>query len=324
MGRKASLQMTQRRISSRGPSSRRSDRRTPRAHAGRAGEARRVGAGRSAAIERRSRAARGRTRRRMRSSASRRVLFEPLAIQRASAVLRLHHVEPGADWHARRSAGRCGEPELRSVDAWAERQRDRSADRAVDCRVHRVAERRDRRLAGERREHGKFRLLSRRANGQSRLGRAHGRACGRRAVRGSPIYASAETHTWIQKATDLFGLGTDAIRWIPVDERQRMKTSIYGSRSSATALEVISRFSLSGQPVRSVPAPSIRCGDIAAICRELDFWFHVDGAYGALAACVPDAPDDLRGLVHADSVAVDPHKWLYAPLEAGCVLVRRA
>jgi aromatic-L-amino-acid decarboxylase len=51
-------------------------------------------------------------------------------------------------------------------------------------------------------------------------------------------------------------------------------------------------------------------------------WFHVDGAYGGFAAALPDSPDDLRGLSQADSVAVDPHKWLYAPLEAGCALVR--
>ena len=62
--------------------------------------------------------------------------------------------------------------------------------------------------------------------------------------------------------------------------------------------------------------------DIAAVCREHGMWFHVDGAYGAVAAQAPGAPASLRGLVEADSVAVDPHKWLYAPLEAGCVLVR--
>src|SRR5688572_10841373 len=63
--------------------------------------------------------------------------------------------------------------------------------------------------------------------------------------------------------------------------------------------------------------------EIAAICRAHDVWFHVDGAYGALAARVPGAPESLRALAEADSVAVDPHKWLYAPLEAGCALVRR-
>jgi glutamate/tyrosine decarboxylase-like PLP-dependent enzyme len=61
---------------------------------------------------------------------------------------------------------------------------------------------------------------------------------------------------------------------------------------------------------------------LAAICREHGLWFHVDGAYGAFAAALPDAPPDLLGLREADSVAVDPHKWLYAPLEAGCALVR--
>ena len=51
-------------------------------------------------------------------------------------------------------------------------------------------------------------------------------------------------------------------------------------------------------------------------------WFHVDGAYGGFAAGIKEAPADLIGLTAAASVAVDPHKWLYAPLEAGCVLVR--
>ncbi len=62
--------------------------------------------------------------------------------------------------------------------------------------------------------------------------------------------------------------------------------------------------------------------DIAALCREAGVWFHVDGAYGAFAAAVPGTAADLQALALADSVAVDPHKWLYAPLEAGCVLVR--
>src|SRR5262249_32811431 len=60
---------------------------------------------------------------------------------------------------------------------------------------------------------------------------------------------------------------------------------------------------------------------ISAICKEYGLWFHVDGAYGGFAAAVPQAHDDLRGLSQADSVAVDPHNWLYHPLEAGCTLV---
>ena len=62
--------------------------------------------------------------------------------------------------------------------------------------------------------------------------------------------------------------------------------------------------------------------EIARICREEDLWFHVDGAYGGFAAMLPDVSLELRALSEADSIAVDPHKWLYAPLEAGCALVR--
>jgi glutamate/tyrosine decarboxylase-like PLP-dependent enzyme len=62
--------------------------------------------------------------------------------------------------------------------------------------------------------------------------------------------------------------------------------------------------------------------DLANFCRKRNLWFHVDGAYGAFATGIPGTPADLMGLSGADSVAVDPHKWLYAPLEAGCALVR--
>src|SRR5204863_1188517 len=62
--------------------------------------------------------------------------------------------------------------------------------------------------------------------------------------------------------------------------------------------------------------------EIAELCRAHGIWFHADGAYGAPAAVLDDAPPALRAMAFADSVAVDPHKWLYAPLEAGCAIVR--
>ncbi len=137
------------------------------------------------------------------------------------------------------------------------------------------------------------------------------------------IYTSAETHTWIQKAADLFGFGTDSIVWIPCDERQRIDTvqlraTIEEDRRNGSQpfMVVGTAGSVSTGAVDPLP-------ELSAICREYDLWFHVDGAYGAFAAAVPQAPEDLRGLALADSVAMDPHKWLYAPLEAGCVLVRR-
>jgi glutamate/tyrosine decarboxylase-like PLP-dependent enzyme len=136
------------------------------------------------------------------------------------------------------------------------------------------------------------------------------------------VYASAETHTWIQKAADISGLGTASIRWIPTDATLRMDVAalrrhIEEDRAAGDEPAIV--VGTAGS-VSTGAVDSLR--DIAAVCREYGLWFHVDGAYGGFAAAVPEAPDDLRGLTIADSVAVDPHKWLYAPLEAGCALVR--
>jgi aromatic-L-amino-acid/L-tryptophan decarboxylase len=135
-------------------------------------------------------------------------------------------------------------------------------------------------------------------------------------------YCSKETHTWVQKAADMSGMGTEAIRWIPVDAEMRIDVTELRAQirkdidaGDRPALVVGNAGSVSTGAVDPLP-------ELAALCREFDLWFHVDGAYGGLAAVLPDAPDALAGLREADSVAVDPHKWLYAPLEAGCALVR--
>lgn len=136
------------------------------------------------------------------------------------------------------------------------------------------------------------------------------------------VYASAETHTWIQKASDLAGIGTNAIRWVPTTSDLRLDT--------AALRELMARDRRDGvRPLMVVgTAGSVSTGavdplyDIAAICREAGCWFHIDGAYGAFAAAVEGTPRDLGALHLADSIAVDPHKWLYAPVEAGSVLVR--
>jgi aromatic-L-amino-acid decarboxylase len=136
------------------------------------------------------------------------------------------------------------------------------------------------------------------------------------------IYGSFETHTWIQKAADISGLGTSSIRWIATDKKMRMDVAALRRQIEADitagdvpCLVVGTAGSVSTGAVDPLP-------EISSLCKEYDVWFHVDGAYGGFASAVSDAPDDLRGLCQADSVAVDPHKWLYAPLEAGCVLVR--
>jgi aromatic-L-amino-acid decarboxylase len=141
----------------------------------------------------------------------------------------------------------------------------------------------------------------------------------RRAVR---IYASTETHTWLQKAADLAGLGTGSISWIPTDGELRMDVDalrtqlLEDEESGALPLAVVGTAgTVSTGAVDPLP-------ELAALCRERGIWLHVDAAYGGFAAAVPGAPAELRALGEADSVAVDPHKWLYAPLEAGCALVR--
>jgi aromatic-L-amino-acid decarboxylase len=145
-----------------------------------------------------------------------------------------------------------------------------------------------------------------------------------RASDGRPltVYASQETHTWIQKSTDLSGLGTDAIRWIPTGQDHRMDV---GALERALDEDLAAGF----RPMMvvgtggSVSTGAVDpLGEIAEVCKARDVWFHVDGAYGGFAAMLPEAPEDLKRLDLADSVAVDPHKWLYAPLEAGCALVK--
>lgn len=136
------------------------------------------------------------------------------------------------------------------------------------------------------------------------------------------VYASSETHTWIQKAVDIAGLGTDAIRWIPVDGRLQMKVGLLRDAIEAdleSGLQPVMVAGNAGTVSTGAVDPLV---EVADICRDFGIWLHVDGAYGGFAAALPDAPDDLRALSRADSVALDPHKWLYAPLEAGCVLVR--
>jgi len=137
-------------------------------------------------------------------------------------------------------------------------------------------------------------------------------------------YASSETHTWIQKAADICGIGTNAIRWIATDADLRMDVPALERAIEGDVAAGRVPFLVVGT-AGSVSTGAIDpLGTIAAVCRRHRIWFHVDGAYGAFAAARPDAPSDLRALSEADSVAVDPHKWLYAPLEAGCALVRDA
>ena len=135
-------------------------------------------------------------------------------------------------------------------------------------------------------------------------------------------YCSTETHTWIQKAADLFGLGADAIRYAPVNADFQVKPQELDSLIEEDMRRGDRPFLVIGTAGTVSTGAVDPLRELAEIARRRGLWFHVDGAYGGFAACLRDAPADLVGIAAADSVAVDPHKWLYAPLEAGCVLVR--
>jgi len=138
------------------------------------------------------------------------------------------------------------------------------------------------------------------------------------------IYCSKGTHTWIQKAADIFGLGTHAIRWIDMNKEQQMNVEKLDQQIAADLAQGYVPF-LVAATAGSVSTGAVDpLSKIARVCKQYDLWFHVDGAYGAPAALLPELEDTFEGLNEADSVAIDPHKWLYAPLEAGCILVRNA
>ena len=136
------------------------------------------------------------------------------------------------------------------------------------------------------------------------------------------VYGSTEMHTWINKAADICGLGTAAVRWIPTDDNHQMLPD-------ELRRQVAADLSAGMLPCMAIgTAGTVGTGaidplpEIAKVCGDYGMWFHVDGAYGAPAVALPKASGALKGLRLADSIAIDPHKWLYAPLEAGCVLVR--
>lgn len=136
------------------------------------------------------------------------------------------------------------------------------------------------------------------------------------------VYATGQTHTWIEKAMDIMGLGTNTIRHVPTDDGGRMRPAALREAIAQDVNEGIVPMMVvaTAGTVSTGAIDPIR--EIAAVCRTHGAWLHVDGAYGAPAAALPDGPDDLHALAEADSIALDPHKWLCAPLEAGCALVR--
>ncbi len=135
-------------------------------------------------------------------------------------------------------------------------------------------------------------------------------------------YAAEGAHGCVARAMDMAGLGTDALRLIPLDADRRM-------RMDALAAAVARDRAAGWQPFLVVgTAGSVDTGavddlaGIAALCGAERLWFHVDGAFGALAALSPRLRPLLAGMERADSLAFDFHKWAQVPYDCGCILVR--
>jgi aromatic-L-amino-acid/L-tryptophan decarboxylase len=136
------------------------------------------------------------------------------------------------------------------------------------------------------------------------------------------VYASDQVHHCVDKAVDLLGMGTRNLRKIETDERFRVRMDLL-----ERSIVEDRRAGLS--PVIVVgTAGTVNTGAIdpldalAELCRRESLWFHVDGAYGAMAVLSRELAPLFAGLERADSIAADPHKWLYVPYEAGATLVR--
>ena len=136
-------------------------------------------------------------------------------------------------------------------------------------------------------------------------------------------YTSAEAHSCIARTFDMLGLGLDALRMVPVDNGYRMDTAAL-RRAIETDLEAGHRpFCVVGSPATVNTGAVDDLDAIARICREFDLWFHVDGAFGAVAALSESLKSRFKGIEQADSIALDFHKWMHVTYDAGFVLIRR-
>jgi glutamate/tyrosine decarboxylase-like PLP-dependent enzyme len=140
----------------------------------------------------------------------------------------------------------------------------------------------------------------------------------RRAV----AYMSVEGHTCIRKALELLGFGSDNIRAIPVDDSLRMRVpqleeAIRGDQEAGRLPVVVAASAGTASTGAIDPL-----ADIRDVCRRHGVWLHVDAAYGGPAILTTRYKDELSALKDADSLALDPHKWMYVPVEAGLSLVR--
>jgi glutamate/tyrosine decarboxylase-like PLP-dependent enzyme len=136
------------------------------------------------------------------------------------------------------------------------------------------------------------------------------------------LYASDQIHLSIPKAADVLGLGRDQLRVVPSDSGFRIDVRALREMIDADAARALRPFCVVASAGTVSTGAIDPLAELARVARERSLWFHVDGAYGALAASAESKRALFEGLDEADSVSLDPHKWLYAPLDCGCLIYR--
>jgi aromatic-L-amino-acid decarboxylase len=142
------------------------------------------------------------------------------------------------------------------------------------------------------------------------------------AGRSMTLYASAETHNSVRKSASLLGLGRAALRDIPVNGAYQIDLAALRRAIDEDRKAGRHPFCVVGNAGTVNTGAIDDLSAIAEICATENLWFHVDGAFGALAALAPRLKPLVRGMERADSLAFDLHKWMYMPYEVGCALVR--
>jgi aromatic-L-amino-acid decarboxylase len=136
------------------------------------------------------------------------------------------------------------------------------------------------------------------------------------------VYTSAEAHWCIDKAAAILGIGLDNVRRLPVDDQYRMRADALRQAIRADRQRGLEPFCVVATPGTVTTGSIDPIRDIADVCEREHLWLHLDGAYGGLFALSDRKREAFEACARADSIAVDPHKLLFAPLEAGCLLVR--
>ena len=135
------------------------------------------------------------------------------------------------------------------------------------------------------------------------------------------IYASDQVHLSIPKAADVLGLGRDQVRVLKSDERFRFDVRALRDQLESDARAQLRPFCVVASAGTVNTGAVDPLTEIGRVAREYNLWFHVDGAYGAPAALDPSKRALFDGIEQADSLSLDAHKWLYAPLDCGCLLL---